>query len=153
MDPKGQSVFFQDIATANAMCSGFASLLGTRTLQSLADVYFRCCDQQPYSYFHEATFRRELENSSLPHYLLLAFAATAVRFSSDPCFTGRHEEVMDWYSRMAWSEIIKQSFSDTQSLDIRTVQAANMLGVVDYVGMLNPSILSRGPRLLQSSWP
>ena len=43
---------------------------------------------------------------------------------------------MDWYSRMAWSEIVKQSFSDTHSLDIRTVQAANMLGVVDYVGMI-----------------
>lgn len=139
MDLRGQSVFFQGIAIADALRSGFASLLDTRTIQSLADVYFRCCDQQPYSYFHEDTFRRNLENGSLPYYLLLAFAATAVRFSSDSCFTGRQAEVMDWYSRMAWSEIVKQSSSDTQSLDIRTVQAANMLGVVDYVGMLNPS--------------
>jgi hypothetical protein len=132
----GQSVSFQGIPATYALCSGFASLLDTRTLQSLADVYFRCCHQQPYSYFHEGTFRRDLENGSLPYYLLLAFAATTVRFSNDSCFTDRQAEVMDWYSRMAWSEIVKQSFSDTHSLDIRTVQAVNMLGVVDYVGMI-----------------
>jgi hypothetical protein len=132
----GQSVSFQGIPATYSLCNGFASLLDTRTLQSLVDVYFRCCHQQPYSYFHERTFRRDLENGSLPYYLLLAFAATTVRFSNDSCFTGRQAEVMDWYSRMAWSEIVKQSFSDTHSLDIRTVQTANMLGVVDYVGML-----------------
>jgi hypothetical protein len=136
-----QSVFFQGIATDNALCSNFASLLDARTLQSLANVYFRCCHQQPYSYFDEDTFRQDLENGSLPYYLLLAFVATAVRFSSDFCFTGRHIEVMDWCSRMAWFETVKQSFSDSHSLDIRTVQATNMLGVVDYVGMLGPSIL------------
>lgn len=117
--------------------SDFASLLDTGTLQSLADTYFRYCHQQPYSYFHEETFRRDLESRSLPSYLLLAFAATAVRFSSDRCFTGRQVEATDWYSRMAWSEIVEQSFSDAHSLNIRTVQAANMLGVADYVAGRN----------------
>jgi hypothetical protein len=71
----------------------------------------------------------------LPNYLLLAFAATAVRFSSEPCFVGRETEAMDCYAKTAWTEIIEQSFSDGYDLEIHTVQAASMLGILDYIGI------------------
>jgi hypothetical protein len=72
----------------------------------------------------------------LPNYLVLAFAATAVRFSNEPCFAGRETEAMDCYAKIAWSEIIDQSFSDGYELEIYTVQAASLLGILDYIGML-----------------
>jgi hypothetical protein len=111
-------------------------MLDKTTLQSLADTYFCCCHQQPYSYFHEGTFRQNLETGALPNYLVLAVAATAVRFSNETCFSGRETEAMDCYAKTAWSEIIEQSFSDGHELEIYTVQAASLLGILDYVGML-----------------
>ncbi|KAH7385815.1 fungal-specific transcription factor domain-containing protein [Pyrenochaeta sp. MPI-SDFR-AT-0127] len=113
--------------------SELTSLLDAKTLQSLADVYFLCCHQQPYSFFHETTFRQNLENGSLPSYLLLAFVATAVRFSQDIRFAGRQTEATDWYAKLAWSAFVEEAFSDAHSLNISTVQAASMLGFIDYI--------------------
>lgn len=112
----------------------FASLLDACTMQDLTDVYFRHCHQQPYTFFHEASFRRCLQDGVLPAYLLWALAATAVRFSDDPRFATCQAEAIDSYSRMAWNSILQQSFSEAHDLTIRTVQAANMLGTVDFVG-------------------
>lgn len=111
-----------------------ADLLDARLLRSLADSYFLDCHQQPYSYFHESTFRQALEDETLPSYMILAFAATAIRFSSEPAFAGRQSEVINWYAKKAWAELIEQSFSDTQDLTIRAVQAASLLGIIDHVG-------------------
>ncbi|KAF2824423.1 hypothetical protein CC86DRAFT_420991 [Ophiobolus disseminans] len=114
--------------------SDLTLLLDAETLQSLADVYFGCCHRQPYAFFHEETFRRNLENSSLPSYLLLTFAATAVRFSKEPCFAGRQAECTDAYARLAWSDLMIEAFSDSHNMDVRIVQAAAMLGIIDYIG-------------------
>ncbi|KAJ4983153.1 hypothetical protein SVAN01_11337 [Stagonosporopsis vannaccii] len=113
--------------------SDYASLLDDYTLQSLIDVYFRRCHQHPYTYFHEATFRQNLDIRSLPSYLTFAIAAIAVSYSNEPCFVGCQNEAMNSYSRLAWSQIMEQSFSDEHGPSIHTVQAANMLGIVDYV--------------------
>ncbi|KAH9882750.1 hypothetical protein J1614_000116 [Plenodomus biglobosus] len=132
--PRRTSGSQQDGASPDSRIdSEFVSMLDRDTLQALADVYFQHCHQQPYTYFHEATFRQKLDDASLPTYLTYAFAATAVRFSSDPNVVGRQVEATNCYSRMAWSEIMEQSFSDNHNLSISTVQAANMLGIVDYV--------------------
>ena len=74
----------------------------------------------------------------MPNYLVLAFAATAVRFSSEPCFIGRETEARDCYAKTAWTEIIEQSFSDGYDLEIHTAQAASMLGILDYIGTIPP---------------
>lgn len=116
------------------MSSDLTALLDTKTLQSLADVYFSCCHRQPYSLFHEKTFRRNLANAAIPSYLLLAFVATAVRFSKDPCFEGRQTECTDYFAKLAWSEIVQEAFSDTHCMNIGIVQASSMLGVIDYIG-------------------
>jgi hypothetical protein len=130
----------------------YASLLDSTAIESLTNVYFRRCHQQPYTYFHEASFRQNLKDGVLPSYLLWALTATAVRFSDDPRFADCQAEAINCYSKMAWSSILDQSFSDTHDLNIRTVQAANMLGAVDFVGMVLelPVIL---PLLIVSSWP
>ncbi|KAH7064098.1 fungal-specific transcription factor domain-containing protein [Paraphoma chrysanthemicola] len=117
----------------SSLSSDLTALLDTKTLQSLADVYFSCCHRQPYSLFHEKTFRRNLTNAAVPSYLLLAFVATAVRFSKDPCFEGRQTECTDYYAKLAWSEIVQEAFSDSHSMNIGIVQASSMLGVIDYI--------------------
>lgn len=113
-------------------------LLDAETLQSLADVYFSCCHKQMYAFFHEGTFRQNLENAALPSYLLLSFVATAVRFSQEPCFAGRQAECRDAYAKLAWAELMQEAFSDSHSMDVRTVQAAAMLGIIDYIGGREP---------------
>lgn len=113
--------------------SNLTSLLDSKTLKSLADVYFACCHHQLYSYFHEETFRQNLENALLPPYLLLTFVATAVRFSKEPCFVGRQAECTDTYAKLAWSELMEEAFSDTHSMNVGMVQAASMLGFIDYI--------------------
>jgi|SRR5690242_7176546 len=114
--------------------SEYASLLNHSTLQSLTNVYFRHCHQHPYTYFHEGSFRQSLEIGNLPSYLMLAVAALAVSYSDELCFAGHQTEAMNSYSRLAWSQIMEQSFADNHGPSIHTVQAANMLGIVDYLG-------------------
>jgi hypothetical protein len=118
--------------------SDLTFLLDAPTLQSLADVYFSCCHKQMYTFFHEETFRRNLDNSALPSYLLLTFVATAVRFSQEACFAGRQAECRDAYAKLAWAELMQEAFSDSHSMDVRTVQAAAMLGIIDYIGGREP---------------
>ncbi|ETS77220.1 hypothetical protein PFICI_11094 [Pestalotiopsis fici W106-1] len=103
------------------------------TLQSLADVYFRYCHNRPYCYFEEHSFRAQLRDGSLPQYLLLAFAATAARFSDRTSCTGHQPGAMKHYAKIAWQQIITQSLDEDHSVNIHTVQAANMLGVLDYI--------------------
>jgi len=115
----------------------FTEIPDRETLRSMIDVYFRACHDQPYRYFHRETFERKLEQESIPSYLLLAIAATAVRFSHDALLQGHQREAMDSYARRAWEDIVNQSFLDDHNLTIHTVQAANMLGVIDFVGKLS----------------
>lgn len=105
-------------------------------LKSLTDTYFQSCHSQPYFYFREETFRRRLLANSLPHWLLLAFVATACRFSDDPLFQGRQEEAVQSYADAAWREIHEKVFSQDDFINVHTVQAVNMLAVTDFTGEL-----------------
>lgn len=115
--------------------SDLTSLLTAEILRSLADVYFSRCHRQLYSYFHEESFRKHLEDTTLPSYLLFTFVATAVRFSDEPCFASRQAEFTDAYARLAWSELMKEAFSEMHSMNLQMVQAASMLGIIDYISM------------------
>ena len=75
-----------------------------------------------------------LREGILPSYLLLAFMATAARFSDDPYLEGRPTDAMESLSRTAWLEIMEKSFDDDDSLNICTAQAMNMLAVIDFTG-------------------
>ncbi|KIX04368.1 uncharacterized protein Z518_05236 [Rhinocladiella mackenziei CBS 650.93] len=100
--------------------------------QSLIDVYFEYCHNQPYAFFHEATFRRSFEDGLLPEYLLFAIAATACRFTEHPFYQGRQAEAIESYSNTSWSQIFERSFSSEGNPEICIVQATNMLAVIDF---------------------
>jgi hypothetical protein len=102
----------------------------------MADVYFTSCHNQPYCFFLESSFRQRLSDGTLPDYLLMAFVATAVRYSSHAYFENRQSEARETYARMAWHVILKQVFSSEQGLDLQAVQATNLLAVIDFTGML-----------------
>lgn len=118
--------------------SDLTALLNANTLRSLADVYFSCCHKQMYAFFHEETFRQKLENERLPSYILLAFAATSVRFSKEPCFAGRQTDCRDTYAKLGWDDLMQYAFSDTSMMDVSMVQAAAMLGIIDFISTSIP---------------
>ncbi|KAI0535040.1 fungal-specific transcription factor domain-containing protein [Xylaria digitata] len=113
----------------------FGGLLDTATIQSAVDTYFRYCHCQPYCYFQEENFRRGLAENTLPPWLLLAVIATAAGFSNDGALQGRHNEASDYFASVAWKDINGRMFQEEDFMTIHTVQAANMLSVIDFAGI------------------
>ncbi|KAH7140254.1 fungal-specific transcription factor domain-containing protein [Dactylonectria estremocensis] len=78
------------------------SLPPIHTLQSAADVYFRFCHNQPYSFFHEPTFRRRLASGKLPDHLAWALLSAVRRYSALPDLALRSEDDATVYATRAW---------------------------------------------------
>ncbi|KAK9438397.1 hypothetical protein VB005_07957 [Metarhizium brunneum] len=111
----------------------FSQLPPVPVLKSLADVYFSNCQNQPYCFFHENHFRRRLIAGDLPHYLLLAFAATAARYSSHDYFRGSELEAVEGLARAAWIIILDQVFATEPSPDnVAAAQATSLLAIIDF---------------------
>ncbi|TXC03125.1 hypothetical protein FocTR4_00015443 [Fusarium oxysporum f. sp. cubense] len=70
-----------------------------------ADVYFRYCHSQPYSLFHEPTFRQRLADDTLPTYLLWGFLSAARRYSSLPVTQVNCPDDASSYAAKAWESI------------------------------------------------
>ncbi|KAI0468805.1 fungal-specific transcription factor domain-containing protein [Xylaria cf. heliscus] len=102
------------------------------TIESAVDTYFWYCHGQPYCYFQEENFRRRLIESTLPPWLLLAVIATATGLSDDRVLQGRQSEASDYFAAAAWKEINDRMFQEEDFMTIHTVQAANMLAVIDF---------------------
>jgi hypothetical protein len=115
--------------------SKFQTVPPQLVLEALADTYFTSCHNQPYCYFMQNPFRQHLANGSMPDYLVMAFAATAARYSAHPYFEGRQTEAIQTYSKTAWHIILQQVFSSEQGLDLPAVQATNLLAVIDFTGI------------------
>lgn len=81
------------------------SLPPTQTLLVAADHYFRFCYNQPYSLFHEATFRQRLAAGEVPEYLLWAFFGAARRYLGllQPEPDGLDDAVT--YAKIAWERM------------------------------------------------
>ena len=118
--------------SSGALRATFSQLPQGSVLDSLVDTYFTHCHNQPYALFHEATFRRRLNDASLPQHLLYAFAATACRFSALPLYEGRQADATAAYANASWKQIIEHSFSSKISPEFSMVQTINMLAVIDY---------------------
>jgi len=114
--------------------SKFSTVPPLPILQVLADVYFTDCHNQPYCFFLESHFRQRLADECLPEYLLMAFAATAARYSTHTYFENRQSEAIETYSKAAWHIILSQVFSSEEGLDLHVVQATNLLAVIDFTG-------------------
>ena len=95
--------------------------------------YFNCCQNQPYSFFHEQTFRR-LSEQAIPRHLVLAVIATAVRFCSHPYFPGRAVEMSIEYANRSWKLIVSDCFPVDKVAEISTVQTIALLGLFDFTG-------------------
>jgi hypothetical protein len=102
------------------------------TLLAVADVYFKYCHNQPYGLFHEETFRYKLAAGTLPKHLIFAFLASALRFSSDPCYRDNRFEAIERYASESSKSILLPWNGVENAVDISTVQAILLLSVIDY---------------------
>lgn len=91
---------------------------------------------QPYSYFHERSFRQQLEHNALPKCLVLAILSLAVRFSDHEYFSENVHKASDAYSRQSWLSVLADHLTVEDNLNLQVVQTINLLAVVDYTGKL-----------------
>jgi hypothetical protein len=111
-------------------------------LRAVVDAYFEHVQNQPYSYFHEASFRQKLENNLLPRCLVFAVLASGVRFSTHPHYTGRTHEATEAYARESWLSVITEHLTVEDNMGLPVVQTILLLTVVDYTGTTFISVLA-----------
>ncbi|KAI8648623.1 Fungal-trans domain-containing protein [Fusarium keratoplasticum] len=99
---------------------------------AVIDSYFTYCQNQPYSFFHEETFRQRLSEQAIPRHLVLAVMATAVRFCSHPYFSGCAVEMSVEYANRSWRLIVSDCFTVGKVAEISTVQTVALLGLFDF---------------------
>ncbi|KPM37531.1 hypothetical protein AK830_g9064 [Neonectria ditissima] len=100
--------------------------------QSLVDSFFVHVHNQPYSYFHEQSFRDRLACGLLPKCLVFAVLASALRFSDIESFRGSVHEATEAYAREAWLSILSDHMTAENSLNLYVAQATNMLAIIDF---------------------
>ena len=105
-----------------------------RVLSSLLNTYISRVHDQPYAYFHEASFRQRFENGSLPKCLLFAVSAIAVRFSNHPYFSDRIHEASAEYSKQAWASILMDYLMVPNNINLPVIQTISLLAIIDYTG-------------------
>ncbi|CZR31710.1 uncharacterized protein FPRO_02134 [Fusarium proliferatum ET1] len=101
-------------------------------LMAVVDSYFTYCQNQPYSFFHEETFRQGLAQHVVPKHLVLAVMATAVRFCSHPYYSGRALEMSVEYANRSWKLIVSDCFTVGKVAEVSTVQTVALLGLFDF---------------------
>ncbi|KAK4963680.1 hypothetical protein LTR10_001311 [Elasticomyces elasticus] len=101
-------------------------------LKHLIEVYFSNSHNQPYSFFHESTLRQRIITDEVPQYLLLAIAATSVRYSMHDFFKQHQNAAAKAYARASWLILLERFFATDQSPDVTMAQATAILAVIDY---------------------
>ncbi|CAK1360237.1 unnamed protein product [Cercospora beticola] len=102
-------------------------------IAKLTDVYFSNCQNQPYCLFHEANMRRRLQIGDLPEHLLLAFAATAARYSRDDYFKPDPLVAVASYAKKSWAILKNRVLDGDPCTDLDSVQAPVLLAIIDFV--------------------
>lgn len=119
-----------------------SSVISAGALISAADLYFQYCHNQPYSLFHEESFRQRLASQEPPVYLRLAFLATASRFSHLG-HVHRATGVLSMYADQAWALVVKHSAVATDCADaLYIAQTIHLLCVIDYSGRVYRGLLT-----------
>lgn len=132
-DSRGD-VFASTPETAHVQGIPFSTMPSFDTLLSAADVYFKYCHNQPYAVFHEQSLRDKLANGTLPTHLMLAFVATAIRFSPDSQFGDDRFRAIEAYAAQSWKSIVLPWNGLENAAEVSTVQAILLLGVLDFTG-------------------
>ncbi len=114
--------------------TSFDTLPSAETLQSAADVYFQFCHNQPYSLFHEDSFRHRLAAGTVPKHLAFAFLATTLRFSSESTYQESRYDAIGGYASESWKEIRLPWNGVDNAAGISMLQAIFLLSVIDYTG-------------------
>jgi hypothetical protein len=109
-------------------------------LKHLIDCYFLNCHDQPYCFFHEATLRRQLLAGTVPHFLVLAIASSAVRYSMHELYKGKQAAAIGAYTHASWAILLERYFASDNAPDIAMAQATALLATADFVGQLNTHI-------------
>ena len=105
------------------------------TIIGAADIYFRYCHNQPYSLFHEESFRNRLASNEVPQHLLFAFLASSVRYSEDPYYEDKVGAIST-YSVQAWKAMVLPWNGVETGVGISIVQTILLLAIIDYTGKL-----------------
>lgn len=114
-------------------------------LGNLVDVYFARVQNQPYSFFHEQSFREQLALNILPDFLIFAVLASALRFSSDPYYGESRSEAIKVYASESWKLIVSVWFGPESDPDIHICQAVTLLSIIDFTaGRRHPGWLKIG---------
>ena len=108
-------------------------------LHDLIDVYFARVQNQPYSFFHERSFREKLALNSLPEFLIFAVLASALRFSSNPYYGESQSEAIKLYASESWKLIVSVWFGPESDPDIHICQAMTLLSIIDFTGNYDSS--------------
>lgn len=103
-------------------------------LKHLIDVYFLNCHNQPYCFFHEATLRRQILAGTVPHFLVLAIASSAVRYSMHELYRNKQAAAIGAYTKASWTILLERYFSSDNPPDIAMAQATALLATADFVG-------------------
>lgn len=122
------------------MCSGVVAL-PKATLDRLTDNYFRFSHNQPYSFFHEETFRLKVSNGTIPDYLLEAVIVSSLRFSNDPYFdddlffTNKRKFTADAFFLKSWKTLSSRFVDGEDDYIISVVQATTLLAIYEFIGL------------------
>lgn len=98
----------------------------------LIDTYFLHVHNQPYTYFHEQSFRERLNYGLVPKCLLFGILASALKFSDSDYFAGCRREATEAYAREAWLALLNDHLTVENNPTLQVAQASNILGVVDF---------------------
>ena len=122
------------------------STIPDHVLDSTIDLYFLFCHNQPYAFFHEATFREDFDNGLISEFLVLSILTMSIRFSHEPYFQGRQEQLTTEYALRAWNLVLHECFSSEDGLDYHAVQAATLLAIHDFTGTVTSAHNIEGSR-------
>ncbi|KIW45759.1 uncharacterized protein PV06_04117 [Exophiala oligosperma] len=109
------------------------------SIDRLLSDYFRYSHNQPYSFFHEETFRRKVANGTMPDYLLQAVIASSLRFSTDPYFednlffTNKRKVTADIFANNSWRILSSRFVDGDDDCNVGVVQAITLLAIYEFV--------------------
>ena len=108
-------------------------------LIAVVDAYFINFHNQPYSFFHEDTFRQRLSQRTLPDHLILAVMANAVSFSTHPVLRSDDLQVSIDYANRSWKAIVSNYFTASKRADMFIVQSIALLALFDFTSTFSGS--------------
>lgn len=110
------------------------------TFDGLINDYFQYSHNQPYSFFHEVTFRARLLNGALPDFLIGAVVLTSLRFCNDRYFDNdlfsmnKRKITADYLARRSWKYLSANYVDGEDECTVAVVQAVTLLAIYEFVG-------------------